>query len=437
MVNYEYVSPDDHLSTLSKAQLKKKREIEQHWKYYKGEYPKSLKPKTLPNGLQIDDSISLNLLAKVVNKGNNFLFGKGLTWQLSETKKTVQEQVLEDIWGNQETQTAFLSELGIGGGVSGDWFVQIVSEDNNISLKSLDSRKTFVTTDPKDVEKEIAFDLRWEEDVPYRLLHKKLNDEQWDFATERWEKRKWITVIPTQVWPFNWPFIVHGKNLPNPYSYHGLSDIADPSINLAINQVSSNINRIVRIFAHPVIWGTGFGANSLDVDSSKVITTTNESAKLAALELARDLSGSQDYLKFLRTMLSEISNVPESDPDRLAIGAQSGFALEVLFNDLILKTGIKRSFYGKGLIELNRRLLELAGFGPDNQTKLYWPNPLPIDKSQEKESDQFELEAELVSRRTVSTKRGYDYDIEQEKRGQETVSRTSLGEAIIQSFGTN
>jgi hypothetical protein len=92
-----------------------------------------------------------------------------------------------------------------------------------------------------------------------------------------------------------------------------------------------------------------------------VITATDSEAKLQGLELARDLSSPQEYLKFLRSIFSEITNVPESDPERLKIGASSGFALEVLFNDLLLKTELKRAFYGKGLIELNRRLLELSG----------------------------------------------------------------------------
>jgi len=430
----KFYSQEDHLSTLTDAQLKRKAEVEILWDYYKGIYPKNLKPKRLPNGLEIDDNITINLLGKIVNKGNNFLFGKGLSWQLDESKASLAEDALAKIWGNDETQTAFLSELGIGGAVSGDWYVQIISTDK-IRLKSLDARRTFVTTDSSDIEKEVIFDNRWKVgEVPYRLLHSKSDGFGWESVIEKWERKNWLSAGPLEKWPFDWPFIMHGKNLPNPYNYHGISDISDPDINNAINQVASNLNRIIRIFAHPVIWGTGFGSNALDVDVSKVITSTNEKASLQALELARDLSDSQEFVKFLRTMQSEITSVPESDPDRLAIGAQSGFALEVLFNDLILKTGIKRSFYGKGIIELNRRILDLAGFGDDNQSQLYWPNPLPTDLTQQTASDLFELDSKLVSRRTIATKRGYDYEVEQERQSQEVVNNTSLGEAILASF---
>lgn len=146
------------------------------------------------------------------------------------------------------------------------------------------------------------------------------------------------------------------------------------------------------------------------------------------------MSSPQEYLKFLRSIYSEVTNVPESNPERLKIGASSGFALEVLFNDLLLKTGIKRAFYGKAIIELNRRLLELSGFGDNNLTTLHWPNPLPVDKVSETTSDQFELASGLVSKRSLSTKRGYDFDLETEYLQQEQTNNTTLGENLLNAF---
>lgn len=432
---YKPIDPSSHLSTLTKEQLARLEHQNEMWKLYNGDFKNWLKPKLLPNGSMIDDNVKIKLSRKIVNKGNNFLFGKGLTWQIDDTKVSPQEKVLSEIWGNQESQNALLSELGINGGVTGTYYLQIVSKQNQpIRVKYLDPRYVFPQVDA-DTDEPNLFDLRWMiKDETYRLIHAKQDNNTWDFQREKWIKDRWVADSPLEIWPFEWSFVIGGKNLPNPNSYYGCSDLEDADLNDAINQVASNLNRIVRIFAHPVIWGSGFGANALDVDVSKVITSTSDNAKLAALELARDLNGAQEYLKFLRTMLAEITNVPESDPDRLAIGAQSGFALQVLFNDLILKTGIKQSFYGKTLIETNRRLLDLAGYGDNNITKLHWPNPLPIDKISETTSDTFDLSAQLVSKKTLSTKRGYNYETEVELLKSERVSQGNLGEALLKAF---
>lgn len=432
-----------HLQTLTEQQREQLQKNKDLWKYYRGQTKKWLIPKILPNGSTIDDNVRLALSRKIVNKGNNFLFGKGLTWQLmtNETQPTgkrvlsTEEKVLAQIWGNPESQTAFLSELGINGGVTGTAYVQIVSKDSGISLKNLDPNWVFVTPDPTDSDLALAYDLRYMvgDDI-YRIYHDKRNDSKWQYSKQRWVKTEWVTVEGPVVWDFDWPFILHIKNLPNPNSFYGASDLEDAEINDVINLVASNLNRIIRIFANPIVWGYGFGSSAMNVDSSKIITSTNDKANLAALELARDLSSPQEYLKFLRSMFSEVTNVPESDPERLKIGASSGFALEVLFNDLLLKTGIKRSFYGKGLIELNRRLLDLSGFGSDKVTTLHWPNPLPIDWTSKTTSDQFELNSGLVSKRTLSTERGRDYDQEVEYMSEEQTNNTTLGENLLSAF---
>jgi len=380
------------------------------WKYYENNTRNWLMPKTLPNGHLIDDNVKIALSRKIVNKGVTFLFGKPLTWQVTKdgskdtatSEPTTEETVLSQIWGNQETQTAFLAENAINGGVVGSFHFQIVAKEGQpLKVKYLDPTWVFVEHDPEDINAAFNYMLPYKVgDDLYRLRHEKTN-LNWINLTERWNVNKWVIETPP---------------------------------NDAINVVASNVNRIVRIYANPIVWGYGFGSNAMNIDSSKVITATDSEASLNALELARDLNSPQEHLKFLRSMYSEVTNVPESDPERLKIGASSGFALEVLFNDLLLKTGVKRAFYGKALIELNRRLLELSGFGDNNQTLLHWPNPLPVDKVSETTSDQFDLNAGLSSKRTMATKRGYDYDQETEYQSHEQTNNTALGENILAAF---
>lgn len=426
--------------TITKPQLEQLKKQLDYAAYYKNNVKRWLLPKILPNGHTIDDNVKIALSRKVINKGNYFLFGKGLDWQLFKNdKKTVDEtttNVLAEIWGNKETQTAFLSELGISGGIAGTFHIQIVAKEGQpIRLNALDPNWVFTTPDPENIDQPLEYDLRFFIDGEmYRILHQRVSPDSWSYQKDVFKPQGWVNVEDAVIWPFSWPFVVSGKNLPNPNSFYGTSDLEDADINDTINLVASNLNRIIRIFANPIVWGYGFGSSALSVDSAKVLTASSDKAHLAALELARDLSSPQEFLTTLRSFYSEITNVPESDPERLKIGASSGFALEVLFNDLLLKTGIKRAFYGKALIELNRRLLDLSGFGPDNQTMLQWANPLPVDKTSETTSDQFDYNIGIVSGRTLATKRGYDYDQEQEYKAQEQTNNTTLGENLLNAF---
>lgn len=395
------------------------------WEYYKGEHRKHLKVRMTPNGRGPDDNLVVNLSRRVVNKGVYFLFGKPLIWQLAEGTDTPEEIMLERIWGSPEKRMAFLAELAMNGGVTGDFFLQIVPPKPGEELPrviNLNPSSVFPHTAPNDIDREWAFELRESRgNEIWRTMHA-LNDTGLDWSTwdEVWKAGRWEKMTEPQLWPFSWPMIVHGKNLPNPNSYFGQSDLEDADLNDAINSVASNTNRIIRIFAHPIVWSRLFGKDAVTVDTSQMLMSQQDNAAMGALELGRDMNSAQDFNRFLRTAFAEVTGVPESDPDRMAIGAQSGFALEVLFNDLILKTGLKRSLYGSALVECNRRLLDMMGMGDNHLVKLHWQNPLPVDGRSEREGQQFDIDYKLASRKTISEKRGYDYETEKQRGIDET-----------------
>jgi hypothetical protein len=66
-------------------------------------------------------------------------------------------------------------------------------------------------------------------------------------------------------------------------------------------------------------------------------------------------------------------------------------------------------------VEINRRMLELGGFGPDSITEIHWPELLPSDPMAERQA--LQIDAALgVSTDTILTKLGYDADLEREKK---------------------
>ncbi len=430
-----------YMNALNSEDAERVQRYQTLWKYYKGDHKKNLAIKYTKNGRSPDDNVTINLSRRVVDKGVNFLFGKPLTWQLSETDNTQQEAMLERIWGSPEKRMAFFIELAQNGGVSGDFFMQIVPptfEGGLASVVNLDPSIVFPRTNPTNINEEWAFELRYMIDGDmFRSIHSLQDSGQgWEIWDERLVAGRWQMASEVKVWGFPFPLIIHGKNLPNANNYFGTSDLEDADINDTINGVASNINKIIRIFSHPIIYGHGLGKDMAELDTATAMMATNKDAFLKALELGRDTASSQEFLSHLHTSLAEITGVPQSDPERLKIGATSGFALRVLFNDLVLKTGIKQSLYGSAIVEVNRRLLEITGMGDNNITNLHWQDPLPVDEREKNDGDKFEIEAGLASKQSIATERGYDWKTEQERIQLEKVSDGNVGDMLLRAFET-
>jgi hypothetical protein len=81
------------------------------------------------------------------------------------------------------------------------------------------------------------------------------------------------------------------------------------------------------------------------------------------------------------------------------------------------------------IVELNRRLLALGGYGDDNLTELRWQELLPKD-AQIQANAALSLKQLGVSGDTLIQEFGYDPDVEREKRAKES----DLGSALLTAF---
>jgi hypothetical protein len=141
-----------------------------------------------------------------------------------------------------------------------------------------------------------------------------------------------------------------------------------------------------------------------------------------------DLGSSiQLYLR-LREAFHEIARVPEIATGRVeGVGSLSGVALQILYQPLVEKTQTKRRLYGDLLVETNRRLLAIGGFGNDLMTTLHWPELIPGDP--EAEAKTLILWQQLgVSQDTILRRLGLDPATEREKRDM------SAGEATVRAI---
>jgi hypothetical protein len=135
----------------------------------------------------------------------------------------------------------------------------------------------------------------------------------------------------------------------------------------------------------------------------------------------------------LRQTLFDISRTVDISSMADKLGALTNFGLRVLYGDALAKLNTKRELYGDALLEINRRLLALANMDTE-PGELVWPEALPSDQREESEVLARDLELRLVSKQTVSGKRGYQWETEMERMEGESAGEDNLGSALLRAF---
>jgi hypothetical protein len=409
--------------------------IKRRWEYYLGQHPRQLKVR---QG-QPDDNVTVNLCRAIVDKGVSFLFGQDVSFELVEGERTEAEEWLYACWAANRKLT-LLQKLALSGAVAGHAFLKIVLEPGQAypRLVVLDPATVVVTVAPDDHERVLSYRIQFptvdqETGRPVVLRQTIVADgTRWVIRDEKaFSGDRWKTVAET-VWPYEFAPVIDCQNLPNPHDYWGVSDLEEDVLRLndAINFLLSNLVRIVRYHAHPKTWGRGFRAEQLDLSVDETIVLPSPDAELRNLEMQSDLGSSiQLYLR-LREAFHEIARVPEIATGRVeGVGSLSGVALQILYQPLVEKTETKRRLYGDLLVETNRRLLAVGGFGDDLMTTLHWPELIPGDP--EAEAKTLVLWQQLgVSQDTILRRLGLDPEIEREKR------EMSAGEATMRAIDT-
>lgn len=389
------------------------------WDAYFGRFRKPLKVR---QG-QADDNVIVNFVRIVVDKGVSFLFGHEPRFEISEIEETPAEEWLAEVW-RRNRKMQFLQKLALNGAVCGHAFVKIVPRDPYPKLVNLSPEYVHVITDPDDVDEVIRYIIQYPavgsqgERLVIRQVIERGEDGRWYILDQvAVGDRDFVTRSET-TWPWPWPPVVDCQNLPSPNEYYGIADIEDDvvALNDAINFVLSNMARIIRYHAHPKTWGKGFTARQLSVAVDETIVLPSPEAELHNLEMESDLEASIRLYERLREALHEITRVPEVATGKLdRAGALSGVALHILYQPLLEKTRQKRMTYGEMLVELNRRLLEMGGFGPDNITTIHWPELLPKDTMAERQAALIDMQLG-VSQDTILQRLGFDPDLERAKR---------------------
>lgn len=413
------------------------------WEYYSGAHPRPLKIKIG----QPDDNVILNLSRVIVDKGVAFLFGKEIEFQIEEGKTTEDEQLLDDIW-DANHKMSLLQNIALNGAVCGHVYVKLMpdgvsTEDGKMvtRLVNLDPAIVRPFWSPDDLEDVLWYKVEYEAAGPRGQIFKKQMIERnegggsWTVTDYEAVNVRQYTQVKQETWPYPFAPIVDWQNLPNPNVYFGASDLEDVAMNDAVNFLASNILRIIRYHAHPKPIGTGFKATELATGVDEMIVLPNPEAKVFNLEMQSDLESSRQYLADLIGLYLRTARVPNLDPVNINVGALSGFALRILYGDLLEKNAVKQLTYGEGVKELNRRLLTIAGRQGVKPARIVWQNPLPENKTELTAQLDSEInKLGVTSKETAAQDLGRDYEVEKERMAAEKTDENSIGSVLLRAF---
>ena len=421
---------------------KRLERYDEYQAYYSGAHRRQLKAR--PD--QADDNIVENYIDLIVERSISLLLGDGIEFELpDETNEEYIEEVME---ANKQAMTLY--DAAQNAAIYGTGYMKIKpfgvesKRRENVMLPRLivlDPRWMDIVTDPEDVGMVTAYVMRYnigelarKEETTVFARDEMGRVLSWEISNYQSTGGKW-EMVDNAIWEYEFPPIVHWKNLPLANDCYGRSDI-DNVIELQdrLNFVAGNISKIIRYHAHPKTWGRGAGLGSkTSWGADEIVMVNGPDAVLQNLEMQTDLVSSQKFKQDLKAAVMEISRTVDLASMKDKVGALTNFGLRVLYNDALDKTSTKRDNMGEALLELVHRLLILDNRAGESGY-IEWPDPLPVNEQESVVTDSFELDRGIVSKKTVAERRGYDWENEQEEMNEERMGEESIGTVLMRAF---
>lgn len=439
---WSFLLPDMQLDAEWMARLNQYNEYND---YRRGAHRRQLRAK--PD--QADDNLVENYCDLVIDRSISLMLGDGIHFELPDEGN--QEYIDEVMEANKQDITLY--DGAQNAATYGTGFIKIKpfgvesKRRENVMLPRLivlDPRWMKVLTLPEDIGEVIGYEMRYNvgDTARKELIEVFARDDMgrvlsWqisNYEATRATGGRWQLTDQT-AWEYEFPPVIHWKNLPNSNDCYGRSDL-DNLIELQdrLNFVSSNISKIIRYHAHPKTWGRGAGlGNKTSWGADEIVMVNGQDAMLQNLEMQSDLVSSREYREQLKAALMEISRTVDLASMRDKIGALTNFGLRVLYNDALDKNSTKRDNMGEMLVELVHRLLVLDN-RPGEAGEVVWPDPLPVNETESIQADGFDLEQGLASKETIAERRGYDWEQEQERMVSDRTNETNIGGMLLRAF---
>jgi hypothetical protein len=393
--------------------------IRDAWSAYYGDSPDPLRVR---EG-EINDNVKLNYARLIVDSGVAHLFGSELMITAPINKEASQQTIDEIIRANGGG--LLWQRLGMSGSIGGTMFYKLIPRDNApCRIVCIDPATVDVEWMPDDYEEVYEYKISWmaEDESSDRFIARRQiiqrDGNTWMITEQAAIDGGWRTISETP-WLYDFAPIGYCQNLPSPHEFYGISDLEPDvlALCLSIERVASNINRIVRLYAHPRTWGRMIGdALNIDANPGAVLRLEHPQAELRNLEMQSDLASSIDLYRRLVAALHETTRIPEVATGKLdSAGQLSSLALRILYAPLIQKTESKRRTYGQAIVEMMRRAIALSGGDAETIVDIGWSPLIPADPEAERRSAMIDKQLG-VSSTTLIERLGYDPEFEMQQR---------------------
>lgn len=452
----EYPAPDSDESKAIEAIYGDERKargamIQRGWDYYNGVHDKPLKIQA--DGY--DDNVIINDIEILAEKLETFLIGDGLIFDAGgDDQDTAADDQITALWKANQGEI-LQSNLALSGVIEGHIAVRLVPEEGQEWAKIQHIKQSHFAAfwEPFDMSRVVWYRLqsgnRRIDYVRGVVDGATVNHEAEGVWTELTYqgKMKQDALGPTEIewvlmgsvfWEQDFAPITDWQNLPNPNSYYGKSDIKSAiPLNDNVNFIMSNLQRIIKYFAHPRTVGTGFtAADLISTAVSGLWTVESPEAKISNLEMTTDAALSRWLADIISQTLWQSGGVVDPQTIKDKVGVLTNFGLRVLFGDAIGRISKKRRLYGEGITEIIDHSFVLAGLAPPETVTIIWPDVLPEDAKTEMETLTAEFDRGLISKETYRDRRGYD-DEQEENRLADEQTTGDLGSQILGNLSFN
>lgn len=427
--------------------------ITRAWAYYLGDHDKPLKAQQ--DGY--DDSVIINHVAPLADDLETFLIGDGLAFDAGgDDERTGADEQIDELWRLSRGEI-LQSNIALAGALEGHCAVRLVPDDTTTwpKIQQVKQKHFAAFWDVFDMSRVLWYRLQSGAkriDYVRGLVEGEVVDHEVGVWTElvyratpgkadafgrRELETKW-ELEREAVLAYDFPPIVDWQNLANPNFYYGRSDVTGAiRLNDNLNFITSNLNRIVKFYAHPRTVGTGFSAD--DVMSTAVgglWTIANPEARVTNLEMQTDAALSRWLADVVTMALWQSGGMMDPQTVKDQIGALTNFGLRVLYNRAISRIGKKQRLYAEAFDEIIRRSFVLANITPPESVTIIWPDVLPEDAKQEMETLTAELDRGIISKETYRQRRGYNHEQEMDRIADESAT-ADIGSQILGSLSFN